>query len=41
MKKLINTNKNEEDVLPQWKKINNKKYRNNDDDIQITFDTGF
>mgnify|MGYP001198539242 CR=1 FL=1 len=39
-KKLAQYNLDEDEVIPEWRKSCNKKYRK-DDDIEITFEGGF
>lgn len=42
MVKLAHENMKDQDVISDWKKSCNKKYKkNNDDDIEITFEGGF
>lgn len=37
MKKLVRENVEEKQVITDWKKSTNKKYRQQEDDIEITF----
>ena len=41
MAKLHHENIEEEDVVADWRKSCNKKFRNKNDDIEITFEGGF
>ena len=41
MKKIINEEIKQEEVVSDWRKVSNKKYKKKEEDIEIAFEGGF